>query len=300
MDFGPFKGAGGGSRRWLVHRRVMAHHARRIGAVAGKTDMARRLQGKVAIVTGAASRGEGVGNGKAMAILFAREGAKVMLVNRSAERAEALRAEIAAEGGEALVSAGDATRAEDAGAAVALAEQRYGRLDILVNNVGIGGRGGAEDVEEAGWDKVLEVNLKSMMQCGKAALPAMRRAGGGSVINISSTVGARGLSGGPGAAAYATSKAGMHGYTYSLAADFADEGIRCNCIVVGTVDTPMVAGMGEDARQRRIEKVPMKTRGTAWDVGWAAVYLASDEARWVTGAFLPIDGGLMNLREWPR
>lgn len=155
-------------------------------------------------------------------------------------------------------------------------------------------------MEEAGWDKVLEVNLKSMMQCGKAALPAMRRAGGGSVINISSTVGARGLSGGPGAVAYATSKAGMHGYTYSLAADFADEGIRCNCIVVGTVDTPMVAGMGEDARQRRIEKVPMKTRGTAWDVGWAAVYLASDEARWVTGAFLPVDGGLMNLREWPR
>ena len=262
--------------------------------------MTGRLDGKVAIVTGAASRGEGVGNGKAMAILFAREGASVVLVNRSEERAEALRVEIAGEGGEASVFAGDATRAEDAGAMVALAEARHGRLDILVNNVGIGQGGTAEVVEEADWDAVLEVNLKSMMQCTKAAIPALKRAGGGSIINISSIAGARGLISAVGAAAYATSKAGMHGFSYSVAADFARDGIRSNCIIVGTVDTPMVAHMGEESRQRRVDQVPMATRGTAWDVAWGAPYLASDEARWVTGILLPIDGGLVNLRDWPR
>ena len=262
--------------------------------------MAGRLEGKVAIVTGAASRAEGVGNGKAMALLFAREGAKVVLVNRSEERAEALAREIEADGGEASVFAGDATKAGDAEAMVQAAEERYGALHVLVNNVGIGGGGTAEAVSEADWDQILDVNLKSMMQCTKAAIPAMKRAGSGSIINISSIAGARGLISNVGAAAYATSKAGMHGFTYSVAADFARDEIRCNCLVVGTVDTPMVQHMGEEARQRRVDQVPMGTRGTAWDVGWAAVYLASDEARWVTGAFLPIDGGLLSLRDWPR
>ena len=147
---------------------------------------------------------------------------------------------------------------------------------------------------------MLDANLKSMMLASRAAIPAMREAGGGSIINISSSAGARGLTGGPGAAAYATSKGGMHGFTYSVAADFARENIRCNCIVVGTVDTPMVAELGEEARQRRIDMVPMGTGGSGWDIGWAAVYLASDEARWVTGAFLPVDGGLIALRQWPR
>ena len=100
--------------------------------------------------------------------------------------------------------------------------------------------------------------------------------------------------------AYATSKAGMHGFTYSVAADFARAGIRCNCLVVGTVDTPMVAHWGEEARKRRIDMVPMGVGGTGWDVGWAAVFLASDESRWITGTFLPIDGGLTSLRAWPR
>jgi len=262
--------------------------------------MTGRMDGKVAIVTGAASRGEGVGNGKAIALLFAQEGAKVVLVNRSAQRAEALREEITQAGGTASVLAGDITDKAVAEAAVAEAEGRYGALHVLVNNVGIGGGGSAENVEVPVWDEVLDANLKSMMLATRAAIPAMRRAGSGSIINISSSAGARGLTGGPGAAAYATSKGGMHGFTYSVAADFARENIRCNCIVVGTVDTPMVAGLGEEARQRRVEMVPMGSRGTGWDIGWAAVYLASDEARWVTGAFLPVDGGLIALRDWPR
>ncbi len=262
--------------------------------------MTGRLEGKVAIVTGAASRAEGVGNGKAMAILFAREGAKVVLVNRSAERAEALAEEIAEDGGAALVFAGDMTKAGDAGAMVGAAEDAHGRLDILVNNVGIGGPGTAEQVTEEDWDRVIGTNLKSAMLATRAALPAMKRAGGGSIINISSIAGARGLISNVGAAAYATSKAGLHGFTYSVAADFAPDGIRCNCLIVGSVDTPMVAFMGAEARERRVTMVPLGTRGTAWDVAWGAVYLASDESRWVTGVFLPIDGGLMGLRPWPR
>ena len=262
--------------------------------------MSGRMNGKVAIVTGAASRAPGLGNGKAIALLFAREGAKVVLVNRSEERANALRREIEDAGGEATVFAGDITDEATAQGAVTTAVAQYGGLHVLVNNVGIGGGGSAEDVEESLWDEVLDANLKSMMLASRAAIPAMREAGGGSIINISSSAGARGLTGGPGAAAYATSKGGMHGFTYSVAADFARENIRCNCIVVGTVDTPMVAELGEEARQRRIDMVPMGTGGSGWDIGWAAVYLASDEARWVTGAFLPVDGGLIALRQWPR
>ncbi len=262
--------------------------------------MAGRLEGKVAIVTGAASRGEGTGNGKAMSLLFAREGARVVLVNRSLERADRLRREIADAGGEAIAVAGDMTVAKDAEAVVSAAESVFGRLDVLCNNIGIGAPGKVEDVTEAQWDDVIGTNLKSAMLCTRAAIPAMRRADGGSIINISSVVGAGGLASDTGAIAYATSKAGMHGFTQSVAADYAAEGIRCNCIVVGTVHTPMVASRGPEYRERRRQMVPLQTEGTGWDIGWGAVYLASDEARWITGLLLPIDGGLMAIRPWPR
>jgi NAD(P)-dependent dehydrogenase (short-subunit alcohol dehydrogenase family) len=268
--------------------------------IKGTLGMAGRLDGKVAIVTGAASRGDGVGNGKAIALLFAREGARVMLVNRSRERGAALQREITEQGGEASVFAGDMTMAEDAAAAVAATEKRYGRLDILCNNIGIGGPGKVEDVTEEDWDKIVGTNLKSAMFCTRASIPAMKRSGGGSIINISSVVGAGGLMSDTGAIAYATSKAGVHGFTQSVAADYAAEGIRSNCIIVGTVHTPMVAWRGEEYRERRRRMVPLATEGTGWDIGWGAVYLASDEARWITGLLLPIDGGLMAIRPWPR
>jgi NAD(P)-dependent dehydrogenase (short-subunit alcohol dehydrogenase family) len=262
--------------------------------------MAGRLSGKVAVVTGAAPRGEGVGNGMATAILFAREGAKVVLVNRSAERAEKLQKQIMQEGGEASVFAGDVAKPHTAEAMAEFAAKQYGRLDILHNNVGVGAPGTPETVTIEDWHKVLEANLTTTMLCTKYCLPKMKQGGGGSVIMVSSIAGALGLMGSPGAVAYATAKAGLHGFTLSVAADYATQNIRANCIVVGSVATPMVAHMGAEARERRRQMVPMQTEGTAWDVAHGAVYLASDESRWVTGLMLPIDGGLAALRQWPR
>ena len=262
--------------------------------------MAGRLAGKVAVVTGAAPRGEGVGNGMATAILFAREGAKVVLVNRSAERAEKLARQIKDEGGEAAVFAGDVAKPEAAEAMAAFAAQTYGRLDVLHNNVGVGAPGTPETVTLADWHKVLEANLTTTMLCTRSCLPRMKQAGGGSIIMVSSIAGALGLMGSTGAVAYSTAKAGLHGFTLSVAADYVGEKIRANCIVVGSVHTPMVAHLGAEARERRKNMVPMKSEGTAWDVAHGAVYLASDESRWVTGLMLPIDGGLSALRQWPR
>jgi len=261
--------------------------------------MVGRLTGKVAVVTGAAPRGEGVGNGMATAIAFAREGARVVLVNRHAARAEKLGADIAKEGSEAAVFAGDITKSEVAEALAAFTTRRYGRLDILHNNVGVGQDGTPETIELDVWNQVLQTNLTSALVCAKYCIPKMREGGGGSIINISSIAGFLGLSGGPGKVGYATTKAGLHGMTLSIAADYASENIRCNCIVVGSVYTPLAARLGEEARERRRQMVPLQTEGTAWDVANAAVYLASDESRWVTGILLPVDGGLSAIRQWP-
>jgi NAD(P)-dependent dehydrogenase (short-subunit alcohol dehydrogenase family) len=259
-----------------------------------------RLTGKVAIVTGAASRGEGIGNGAATAILFAREGAKVVLVNRDRERGQALERQIRADGGEASAFAADVTQAEAADAMAEFAVERYGRLDILHNNVGIGGPGTAETVDLVKWNQQFETNLTSALLSCRSCIPRMRASGGGSIINVSSTAGAVGLQGSTGAVGYVVTKAGLQGMTLSLAADYAAEGIRANCLIVGTVATPMVAHLGEAGRERRRQAVPLQTEGTGWDVGWAAVYLASDESRWVTGVMLPIDGGFLAVRAWPR
>jgi NAD(P)-dependent dehydrogenase (short-subunit alcohol dehydrogenase family) len=138
------------------------------------------------------------------------------------------------------------------------------------------------------------------MLCCRSCLPRMRAGGGGSIINVSSTAGMVGLAGSTGAVAYTATKAALQGLTLSVAADYAVEGIRSNCLIVGTVATPMVAHLGEEGRERRRKAVPLQTEGTGWDVAWAAVYLASDESRWVTGVMLPIDGGFLAVRAWPR
>ncbi len=257
-----------------------------------------RLDGKVAIVTGAASRGPGVGTGKATAILFAREGAKVILVNRSESRAQELQREIEQDGGACSVCPADVTNASEVEGMVETTIQRYGKLDILVNNVGFGAPGTVVTVTEDVWDNLMNVNLKSMMWCSKYSIPRMIASGGGSIINVSSGAGSVAVRRKGGFVAYAASKAGVHGLTLSTAADFAADGIRVNCLVVGTIHTPMVAGrFSDEEHERRRLAVPLQTEGTGWDVGWAAVYLASDEARWITGAFLPVDGGLIMIHE---
>jgi NAD(P)-dependent dehydrogenase (short-subunit alcohol dehydrogenase family) len=259
-----------------------------------------RLSGKVAIVTGAAAQAEGVGNGAAVAILFAREGASVVLVNRSLERAKALEETIRSEGGEATAFAADVTQPEATEALAAFAAERYGRLDILHNNVGVGASGNTVTGSLDDWNRLLQTNLTSAMLCCRACIPRMRDGGGGSILNVSSSAGMLGLSGTPGAVAYTATKAGLQGLTLSVAADHAAEGIRANCLIVGTVYTPLVAFIGEEGRERRRKAVPLQTEGTGWDVAYAAVYLASDESRWVSGVMLPIDGGLQNIRPWPR
>ena len=249
-----------------------------------------RLEGKVAIVTGAGSSGEGVGNGKAASILFAREGAKVLLVDFQEDRARETLQVIQDEGGVASTLQGDMTKLEDCERMARTAMERYGQVDILDNNVGISQRGTVVEVSEEDWDKVMTVNLKTIVLASKATIPyIIASGGGGAIINISSIAGLRAHSSTP----YTASKAGVIGLTFSMAADHAADNIRVNVIAPGLVYTPMVAPrMNDDLRQFRTEAAPLKTEGTGWDVGYAALFLASDEARWITGICLPVDAGL--------
>jgi len=266
----------------------------------GQKSVNGRLAGKVAVVTGAQSSGPGLGIGKATAILFAREGANVLLVNRSEKRANELQQEIQQEGGVCSAFACDVTRAADVEDMVEVVIQRYGKLDILYNNVGVGGQGTAVSVTDEVWENCMNLNLKGSMLCCKYAIPRMLESGGGSIINVSTLAAVQGFQrGDTGFAAYSASKAGLIGLSRSVAADFAPDGIRSNCLIVGMVNTPVLAKFGEEARERRRLAVPLRTEGTAWDVAWAAVYLASDEARWITGTSIPIDGGQLSLRAYP-
>ena len=250
--------------------------------------MSARLAGKIAIVTGARSRGPGVGNGKATAILMAREGARVLCVDAQKDRAEETVALIHAERGEALGFAADVTRKADCEAMVAEADSRWGGLDVLHNNVGIESRQLLMDTTEEEWDRVMAVDLKSMLLATQAAVPALERRGGGAVTCVSSVAALRGA----GRTAYAAAKAGVLGFVVSVAVQLAPKAIRVNAIAPGTVWTPMVEDLGPEMRERRRKAIPLGVEGTAWDIGWAAVYLASAEARWITGHTLVVDGGL--------
>jgi len=250
--------------------------------------MAGRLKDKVAIVTGAGSRGPGIGNGKATAILFAREGASVLCVDAEVERAQQTAAEIQKENGTAMAVAADVTRAADCKAMVGQAVNRWGGLDILHNNVGVESRFDLMETTEQEWDRVMAIDLKSMLLATQAAVPAMEKRGGGAITCVSSIAAMVGH----GRTAYAAAKAGVIGFVTSVAVQLGPKGIRVNGIAPGQVWTPMVERLGPEARERRRRAAPLGTEGTGWDVGWGAVYLASDEARWVTGHILVIDAGL--------
>lgn len=252
--------------------------------------MADRLTGKVALVTGAGSSGPGIGNGKATATLFAREGAKVVCVDHVLERAAETVAQIEAEGGTAFALAADVTKQDQCAQMVATAVERYGGLDILHNNVGVGSRQALWDVTEEDWDRVMGINLKGMVFASQAAIPHLEASGRGSITNIASIAGLRHYRNIP---AYQASKAGVIGLTISMAGDLGDKRIRVNCIAPGQVWTPMTAAhMSPERRQERERSGMLKEEGTAWDIAWAGVYLASDEARWVTAQVLVIDAGV--------
>jgi len=254
--------------------------------------MAGRLNGRVAIVTGAGSQTEGIGNGRATAVLFAREGARVLLVDRRIEAAGLTARLIAEEHGEAEPFAADVTSEAACRAMVERALERWGRLDILVNNVGIGVAKRITEVTLEEWELQMRVNVTSMVLASKHAIPAMvATAGGGSIVNISSIASQRGR----GLAPYAASKGAVEALTRAMAADHGRDGIRVNAIAPGPAYTPMVSarGMPESVREARRKSTALGIEGTAWDIAWAAVYLASDEARWVTGVVLPVDGGVL-------
>ena len=261
--------------------------------------MSGRLAGKTAVIVGAGQTpGETLGNGRAMALLFAREGAQVLCVDRIGERAEETAALVVAEGGEASAMQADVIKAADVAAIMDTAIARLGRIDILVNNVGIGGGDGpAHRVEEAMFDRILAVNLKGMWLVTKAALAVMREQKAGAIVNISSLAArAGGIQ-----IAYEISKAGVNRLTAHVAISQARHGIRCNAVQPGLIDTPMaVAGIAgasgrsqADVRAERDARVPLGGKmGTAWDTAHAALFLASDDARFITGAVLPVDGGM--------
>ncbi len=260
--------------------------------------MGGRLEGKVAIVVGAGQTpGETIGNGRATAILFAREGARVVAVDRRLASAEETVTMIEKEGGVATAVEADATNEDDCRAVVAGCLDLHGRIDVLHNNVGIGGGdAGPAHIDEEAWDQIMAVNLKSVVFPCKHALPAMREQRSGSIVNISSiaAVCATGI------VAYKASKAGVNAYTQSLAIGNAKYGIRANVIMPGLMNTPMAIEGISEARgipreeliRQRDAQVPLLGKmGTAWDVAHAALFLASDEARFITGVALPVDGG---------
>ena len=261
--------------------------------------MAGRLEGKIAVVVGAGQTpGETIGNGRAMAVLFAREGASVLCVDRVAERAEETAAQVAEEGGVASFMAADVVKAADCTRIVEEAKARYRRLDVLINNVGIGGGDApAHRLEEAAFDRILSVNLKGMWLTIKAALPVMRAQEGGAIVNISSLAArAGGIQ-----LAYEVSKAGVNRLTTSVAQSNARYGVRCNAIEMGYMDTPMAVGgiasatgrSTAEVRAERDARVPLGGKmGDGWDTAHAALFLASDDARFISGAILPVDGAM--------
>lgn len=263
--------------------------------------MGDRLKGKVAIVTGAGSVGPGVGNGKASALVYAREGAQVLCVDIDLEAAQETARLIEAEGGECRVFRADVTQSAECKAMVDDCVRAWGRLDVLHNNVGITASGGPVEFDEAAWDRMMNVNVKSMFLTAKHALPQMERQGSGSIVNIGSINAVRAIPFPK--AAYMASKAAVIALTQDIAVQYAAKGIRANVILPGLIRTPIVeknnvklyGGDLEEMWRKRDAMSPTGKQGEAWDVAWAALFLASDESRYVNGVVLPVDGGIINM-----
>ncbi len=257
-----------------------------------------RLEGKVAIVVGAGQTpGETIGNGRATALLYAREGARVLLVDRRLESAEETRTMIAEEGGESVAMEADATQGADCQRIAETCVEKFGRIDVLQNNVGIGhGDASVMRIAEADWDHIFEVNLKTVFLACKYVLPTMREQKSGAIVNISSVAAIAAMP----LVAYKTSKAAVNALTEQMAIANAKHGIRVNAIMPGLMNTPMAietiskaAGIPRDTLiEHRDAQVPLRGKmGTAWDVAHASLFLASDEAGFITGTILPVDGG---------
>lgn len=250
----------------------------------------RRLSGKVALITGG-----GTGIGRACALAFAREGAQVAVAGRRKEPLEGAAREIEAAGGKALALTCDVTQTASVAAALSQSQQHFGRLDTIVNNAGAVVVATAEHTSDEDWQKVIAANLTGTFLVSRAALPLLRKAGGGSIVNIGSVLG---LVARKERAAYCAAKAGVSGLTRAMAVDHAKDRIRVNCICPTIVETELgmqsirQAPNAEAEIQRRIAEIPIGRMGTPEDVALMAVYLASDEASWITGASFPLDGGL--------
>ena len=255
-----------------------------------------RMQDKVAIVAGAGSIAEGWSNGKATAVLFAREGAKVFAVDRDLNAANETRDIILSEGGKCTAHRCDVAIAAEVEAMVAACLAAYGRIDVLFNNVGIQVVGGPLEVSEADWDRLMAVNVKSMYLTCRAVIPHMLRQGGGSIINNSSTAGIRFTYAN---VAYAASKGAVKQLSQNIGVQYAAKGIRCNAVMPGYIATPRITDRlkrsnpddyEEKIRERQMA-VPTGTLGSAWDVAYGVLYLASDESKFVNATELVIDGG---------
>ncbi|AKQ59508.1 SDR family NAD(P)-dependent oxidoreductase [Bordetella hinzii] len=257
-----------------------------------------RLDGKVALVTGCGTLGEGWGNGKATAAALARQGAAVFGCDLDIDAARQTAEAVAAEGGRISVRQCDVTRADEVAGLVQACMQAHGRIDILVNNVGRSEPGDPVSMAQETWNEQLQVNLTSAFLCCKHVIPLMKRAGGGSIINISSIAGLR-YAGKP-QVGYAAAKAALMQMTATTAVIHARDGVRLNCVVPGLMFTPLVQRLAQKYAQgdyegfvaRRHGQVPMGRMGDAWDVAHAVVFLASDESRYITGQQIVVDGGI--------
>lgn len=256
-----------------------------------------QLEGRVALVFGAGSAGDGWGNGKASAVAYARAGARVVAVDVDGDAAAVTRDIIRGEGLEAISVAADVTRLADVQQTVGQALAAFGRIDVLHNNVGITSQGGPIETTEDTWDRVMTVNAKSMFLTCKCVLPVMLEQGSGAIVNIGALGGVRWT--GYAYCAYAASKGAVNSFTQSVALQYAAQGIRANCILPGVMDTPhiysQISGFyasPDEMVAARNKLSPTGRMGDGWDVANAAVFLASDQARYINGVELLVDGGL--------